>query len=403
MKYLLIFSLTVPFVSLFKNLFMLAAYSVNLLQKSHTTIFFGIDYIYTALISFSLIFFIRYINKKFFIAILTVLLFLAAVFINADLVRFLGIFRLLLTPILILIIAQAFLQSQIKVNYQLVTYFSFIVIAIATVELIFGRLFLYEYLNVNSFSDLKYHMPGKDGARTNHIEEALVEAMTTKLPFDILVSRLLGPVFHPVTYGYLILFSTVWISFCDTRKLTLKPFIFFPLSFVLLALSSKGALLIYVFLFFYYLLYNYDNKLLKKRSIFMLIISYFLTLMFLSIYTTTSLNDHLNFLINAIVRLQDYPFGSLIGFTSKADTFVGLLIYNYGIFSIVLIMSLLKIMFFKLSLNKTSKNYQLLFIYLILMCVNSIIHVEPFSIASLYFPLLLIHLERGSLIVYKKN
>jgi len=382
---------------------MLVAYSFNILQKSLSTLFFGIDYIFTALISFSLIFFIRSINKKLLFSFIVVFLFLVAVFIDSMLVRFLGVFRLLATPIFILIIALAFFKFHIKVDSKLITYYSILVIAIATIELIFGRLFLYELLNVNSFSELKYHMPGKgDVDRISHDDETLVEAMTTILPFNIQVNRLLGPVFHPVTYGYIILFASVWLSFCQTRQLNLKPFILFPLTFILLALSSKGALLIYIFLFFYYLLFHFENKILLKKSVIFFIICYFASLALLAIFTTTSLNDHLQFLFNAIVRLQYFPFGSPIGFTSKADTFVGLLIYNYGLFSIVLIISLCKILFFKVSFNATSKNQQLLLIYLILLCINSIIHVEPFAIASLYFPLLLLHLEKESLIVYNK-
>lgn len=232
-----------------------------------------------------------------------------------------------------------------------------------SLEIVIGDGF-YELINLNGWNAIKGYKDGLDYS----------DKMQMRVG-DVVVPRLLGTTLHPITSGYVLTFLSL-LALCNSKdKVLISLIVLFTIP--LLAVTSKGALA----LFLTCLTVDYFFRTGSQKII--AYVAYLGLLVLLSSYKFTSGYTHLLSLKNAMSLIAEAPLGYYAGYVFRFDTYLALLIYNFGVVGFVYFAWLLK----SVLQFRAPKRYSKIEIYITLCVLNSVLHVEPITYAAFFIPL----------------
>lgn len=230
-------------------------------------------------------------------------------------------------------------------------------------EIVIGNGF-YELINLNGWNAIKGYEDGLDYS----------DKMQMRVG-SIVIPRLLGTTLHPITSGYVLTFLSLLVLCSSRDKVVILLTVL--LTVPLLAVTSKGALALY------FACLTVDHFFRTGSQKIIAYAAYLGLLLLLSSYKFTSGYTHLLALKSAMSLSVETPLGYYAGYLFKFDTYLALLIYNFGVLGFVyfawLLRSVLKF--------RAPKRYSKIEIYIALCLINSILHVEPITYAAFFIPL----------------
>jgi hypothetical protein len=190
----------------------------------------------------------------------------------------------------------------------------------------------------------------------------------------MVIPRILGPSLHPITTGYILCFTAIF--FHKHSSHLLSKIIVAALFLPLIALSSKGALATYLCVFSTIAL----SKSRSKQNV--LILIYLCLLLWVSSFPFTSGYTHFLALKNSVYELPVNLLGNYSGYLFKYDTYLALLLHNFGIFGAIYFLYV----FWFINELDLPKEEIIFGILLKVMWLNSVLHVEPVTVSSLLLP-----------------
>ena len=145
-------------------------------------------------------------------------------------------------------------------------------------------------------------------------------------------------------------------------------------------LTSKGALALFLFLNLFNFAYFRSTK-----WTFTITALYLSTLVYISSFRVTSGYTHYNALKSALFDLPANLTGSFDGYMFFYDTFLALVLHNFGLIGLIYYYAT----YLAIEHKKCADNHKIYF-YIIGLMVNSVMHVEPMTVSAA-FPALLLY------------
>ena len=344
---------------LLKNIFILTVLR-HILPGNLMYVSLGFDF---ALLTIATLLVLFYRAKCYLhLIILLVFAFISVVLSERGLLSMLQVQRIILLPAIAIVISHLIWEY----NAVKVTQYLKLIIIIYMLFIFFEILFMdffYSFVDVNYWNVMKGFDQDID----------YVSKMRMRVG-EYVVPRIIGPSLHPITTGYVLCFSAIFLQ-VNCNKIIFQiiiSIVFIPL----IMLTSKGALATYFCVMIVALIT-------KKESLQNVIIAVYLAcLLFLSSFPITSGYTHFHALKSAFNELPANIWGSYSGYLFKYDTFLALIVHNFGIIGIAYFGYMLWFIQ-KLKLPGRLDIYR---VFLKVIWLNSILHIEPVTISSFFIP-----------------
>jgi len=330
-------------------------------------VFFGYDFLLILFFgSLALIYSGLYKKKQVFFYLIILFVYFIYGLSKIDLVSVAAYSRFYLTPLF------AFSLGIFFSIYGHSKYVGYVVLAFLCYVLIECLPGFYELIQVNMYIDLKYY--GRDINSYDYLHKM---GMTIN---EIRFQRVLGPQMHPISAAYSILFLYAYL-FCHAKKWF---YLSTPIIFVLLFLTSKGALAAGLLMFSFSFIWNFCSS---KRGLLTLVITmYSVTLVLISsIPGLTSGYEHMLGLIGGLSNLISNPIGSGIGFggtmsslkgvENGGESGFGVVVSHLGVFGVIIYLYVFKKLFLLMYSSKSSDIY-IFSGYCIILLINGLLQEE---------------------------
>ncbi|PMJ38247.1 hypothetical protein BCU24_21115 [Vibrio cyclitrophicus] len=365
--------LFIAILIMFKNSFTLFSYLLldDYFNHALTPLLLSVDYSY--FIAISVFLFLLYYSKLNLVCLFACVIFLIYLVFGAFFSSFMSAAtysRFYLVPLFTILMVgfgKQRLNNLRDLIFGLVVVYGFYMLA----EAFFPK--FYDLIHINEFANIKYWKDPYKAASENN----LVQSLGTSIA-GVRITRLLGPQFHPISAGYMLLFMCCFL-YAEKRVI-----FYFSLPFMLigLLLTSKGA-----FVAAFCLLSVFIAKRITyfKRLIPFIFVVYTAAMFAISaIPGLTSGYEHLAGFIGAFKQFPFRPLGLGIGTGGTMSSFggaefggesgFGVVLAHMGIIGLFLysglIFSLLKI------LKSDSNKIFIYSSYLLVVLLNGLLQEE---------------------------